>query len=227
MLCGHSPTYTRVQNSEKETFSMVEVRALSTCHCFMYKCMEFTVVWCFDVTCTGLSDSYMYYAPVPAASTPSHFSSPFSSFCPAASPWLFPSPHVPLHVLPPLFREIKILKKLCHRNVISLIETFEDPEKMKLYPHHMFIYTCPGWFTVLSALEIRVCTMYMYNWMCMYMYMYRCMCMMYMYMYMCRVSLGVGTTMSRWNRGVWVVSPRKWNVGSHFKWVVGNYNWFW
>jgi hypothetical protein len=31
-------------------------------------------------------------------------------------------------------REIKILKKLCHRNVISLIETFEDPQKMKLYP---------------------------------------------------------------------------------------------
>lgn len=30
-------------------------------------------------------------------------------------------------------REIKILKKLHHRNVISLIETFEDPEKMKLY----------------------------------------------------------------------------------------------
>jgi serine/threonine-protein kinase 11 len=30
-------------------------------------------------------------------------------------------------------REIKILKKLCHRNVISLIETFEDPQKMKLY----------------------------------------------------------------------------------------------
>lgn len=30
-------------------------------------------------------------------------------------------------------REIKIMKKLCHKNVISLIETFEDPEKMKLY----------------------------------------------------------------------------------------------
>ena len=34
----------------------------------------------------------------------------------------------------PTCREIKILKKLQHKNVISLIETFEDPEKQKLYP---------------------------------------------------------------------------------------------
>jgi len=31
-------------------------------------------------------------------------------------------------------REIKILQKLHHKNVIQLIETFEDPEKQKLYP---------------------------------------------------------------------------------------------
>lgn len=33
-----------------------------------------------------------------------------------------------------LCREIKILKRLDHHNVIRLIETFEDPEKQKLYP---------------------------------------------------------------------------------------------
>ena len=36
--------------------------------------------------------------------------------------------------VPPSHREIKILKKLQHKNVISLIETFEDTEKQKLYP---------------------------------------------------------------------------------------------
>jgi serine/threonine-protein kinase 11 len=38
-------------------------------------------------------------------------------------------------------REIKILKRLSHRNVISLIETFEDPQKMKLY---MVLEYCVG-----------------------------------------------------------------------------------
>ena len=31
-------------------------------------------------------------------------------------------------------REITILKKLQHKNVIELVEVFEDPEKQKLYP---------------------------------------------------------------------------------------------
>ena len=31
-------------------------------------------------------------------------------------------------------REIKILKKLRHRNIIELVEVFEDTEKQKLYP---------------------------------------------------------------------------------------------
>ncbi len=33
-----------------------------------------------------------------------------------------------------LCREIKILKRLDHQNVIRFIETFKDPEKQKLYP---------------------------------------------------------------------------------------------
>ena len=31
-------------------------------------------------------------------------------------------------------REIKILNRLKHRNIVNLIETFEDLEKQKLYP---------------------------------------------------------------------------------------------
>ena len=33
-----------------------------------------------------------------------------------------------------LYREIKILKKLKHKNVIELVEVFDDQEKQKLYP---------------------------------------------------------------------------------------------
>ena len=31
-------------------------------------------------------------------------------------------------------REIKILKRLKHKNIANLIEVFEDQEKQKLYP---------------------------------------------------------------------------------------------